>query len=139
MKQDLKTAFHKEMAKARTYYVDNKLDLAFSHLERAHVLGQRYFKTHFLSHWWMFKVGIRRGDYREIFGQITRMMAVVPGYLFGWVPKGNTGGADVSPIKPMAAPADLAPLLADYNVAKDVRGRLLIIALLLTLLMLIVK
>ena len=30
-----------------------------------------------------------------------------------WVPRGNTGGANVSAFAPMAVPADLAPLVED--------------------------
>lgn len=133
MKQVLKSAFRAEMTQARSCYAVNNLDRAFRHFERAHVIGQRYFIPHMVSHWWMFKIGIRRADFREILGQITRMIAVVPGFVFGWVPKGNTGGANVSPIKPMSIPDDLQPLLADYNVAKDVWLRLLMFVALLVL------
>ena len=45
------------------------------------------------------------------------------------VPKGNTGGANVSPVKPMDYPSDLKPLLADYSVWSDVRRRLLFLAI----------
>lgn len=132
MKQELKTAFREEMATARNYYNGGELDQAFHHFERAHIIGQQSLTRHMISHWWMFKIGIRKSDFREIFGQTTRMVAVIPGYVFGWVPKGNTGGANVSPIKPMAIPEDLAPMLADYSVARDVWKRIfLFIALLL--------
>ena len=132
MKQELKTAFREEMAKARTCYEAGELDQAFHHFERAHIIGQQSLTRHMVSHWWMFKIGIRKSDFREIFGQTTRMVAVIPGYVFGWVPKGNTGGANVSPIKPMAIPEDLAPMLADYSVARDVWKRVfLFIALML--------
>jgi len=132
MKQELKTAFRKEMATARTRYEAGELDQAFHHFERAHIIGQQSLTRHMVSHWWMFKIGIRKSDFREISGQTTRMLAVIPGYVFGWVPKGNTGGANVSPIKPMVIPQDLAPMLADYSVAKDVWKRVfLFIALIL--------
>jgi len=132
MKQELKTAFREEMATARGCYEAGKLDQAFHHLERAHIIGQQSLTRHMISHWWMFKIGIRKSDLREIFGQTTRMIAVIPGYVFGWVPKGNPGGANVSPIKPMAIPEDLVPMLADYSVAKDIWKRVfLFIALLL--------
>ncbi len=75
----------------------------------------------------MLKLGFRRSDRREIRGQIVRLAAVIPGYIFGWVPKGNTGGADVSAIKPMAIPKDLEPLLQDYSVSRDVIVRILIL------------
>ncbi|WP_425062077.1 DUF3703 domain-containing protein [Pyruvatibacter mobilis] len=111
---------------AKEAYSRDQLDEAFRLLERAHILGQRYFTTHFITHWWMLKVGIRKTDWREIRGQVLRMIAVIPGYLFGWVPKGNTGGADVSALKPMPIPDDLTTLLNDYNVWTDVLLRVLI-------------
>ena len=124
MKQALKSAFEREMGQARNAFAAQSWDQSFAHLERAHILGQRYFLTHIVSHWWMLRVALRKTDWREVRGQLMRMVAVVPGYLFGWVPKGNTGGANVSALKPMKLPDDLAPLLKDYRVWADVVGRL---------------
>ena len=61
----------------------------------------------------MLKIGFGRKDIREIFGQIIRMIAVFPASLFGWVPVGNTGGANVSALKPMPIPHDLALFLEE--------------------------
>lgn len=108
MKRELRDAFETEMAHARTAYGRGDLDAAFLHLERAHVLGQRFFRPHWVSHWWMLRVGLRRGDSREIAGQVLRLAAVGPLSLVGWVPLGNTGGANVSAVKPMPIPDDLA-------------------------------
>ena len=127
MNSNLKTAWTAEMSRARTAYAAHEHALAVHHLERAHILGQRFFLTHWSTHWWMLKLGFRRSDRREIRGQIVRLAAVIPGYIFGWVPKGNTGGADVSAIKPMAIPKDLEPLLQDYSVSRDVIVRILIL------------
>lgn len=124
MHTPLKHAFAQEIAKARAAYGKGDLELTFHHLERAHILGQRFFWRHALSHWWMLKVGLRQKRASEIKGQLLRLVATVPGYLFGWVPKGNTGGANVSPVTPMPLPADLAPLLDDYKVGWDVARRL---------------
>lgn len=71
----------------------------------------------------MLRIGVRRGDRREIIGQVVRLIAVVPGYLIGWIPKGNSGGANVSALRPMTIPPDIAPLLADYSIQKDVLKR----------------
>lgn len=125
MKATIKIAFDQEMSLARDAYNRDQLDDSFRFLERAHILGQRYFKTHLMTHWWMLKVGIRKTDWREIRGQFFRILAVLPGYLFGWVPKGNTGGANVSALKPMRIPDDLATLLKGYNVWRDVLMRLI--------------
>jgi arylesterase / paraoxonase len=124
MKSDVKTAFQSEMRQARSAFSAQSWDESFRHLERAHILGQRYFITHVWTHLWMLKVAVRKADWREIRGQIMRLVAVVPGYLFGWVPKGNTGGANVSALLPMPVPKDLEPYLRDYRVWADVMGRL---------------
>ena len=124
MDANVKAAYTIELKAARTAYFNGLLDDSFNHLERAHILGQRYFYAHWVTHWWMLKVGIRKQDFREIVGQLLRMAATIPGYILGWVPKGNTGGADVSAVRPMPIPDDLTSLLSDYDVWKDVRSRL---------------
>ena len=98
------------MADARAHYRAGELDASFRSLERAHILGQRQVWPHTLAHWWMFKVGWRRRDPGEVFGQVSRILASL---IFSriWVPVGNTGGADVSPLRPMPVPSDLAATL----------------------------
>lgn len=122
-------AFCREMADAREAYAAARYATAFLHLERAHILGQRHFIRHWITHWWMLKVGLRRRDRREIVGQILRLVAVVPGFVFGWVPKGNTGGANVSAVRPMGMPADLVDILGPYSIWRDVLQRLFLFAL----------
>lgn len=122
MNSRAKTAFMAEMQQARRHFEAGALDQAFSHLERAHILGQRNTVLHTWSHWWMFRVGLRRGDFREVRGQVARMLASV---LFSriWVPEGNTGGAYVSPLKPMPIPADLRELLQKNKQVRNGWGR----------------
>lgn len=124
--RDKKAAFRREMRYARNAIRDGDLDTAFRQLERAHVLGQRWLAPHLSSHWWMLCVALRRRDGREIRGQIQRLLATFPGYAFGWVPKGNTGGANVHPLKPMPVPEDLRAKIGPYSVTLDVLGRLLV-------------
>jgi hypothetical protein len=111
MRQKLKNAYCLEMDDAIRFYELNELASAFHHLERAHILGQSYIIPHTKSHWWMLKVGFKKHNIREIFGQITRIIASV---LFSkiWVPAGNTGGANVNPLKPMPIPEDLKKILS---------------------------
>lgn len=127
MKKELREAFESEMTKAKRLYSADNLSAAFHHLERAHILGQRFYVPHVVSHWWMLKVGLKRSDLREIFGQLMRIIASA-GSLLGWVPAGNTGGADVSPIKPMPIPDDLASLLKDERAPSMIRFAFRIIA-----------
>jgi hypothetical protein len=110
MRQKRMDAYCLEMSEAKRFYELNEFNSAFYHLERAHILGQNYMIPHTKSHWWMLKVGFKTHDFKEIFGQVTRMIASV---LFSkvWVPTGNTGGAYVSPFKPMPVPDDLNKLI----------------------------
>ena len=112
MKKTIKSAYNAEVATAITLFRSQRFKECFVHLERAHILGQRSYLPHLRSHWWMLKVGIKIRDWREILGQMLRLIASV-GSLIGMVPMGNTGGANVSPIKPMPLPDDLAPYFVD--------------------------
>ena len=82
----------------------------FRHLERAHVLAQRMTGRHTFIHWRMLIAGLRRGDVREVVGQVPRIVASI---LFSrlWVPRGNTGRSRVSAFKPMPVPRDLQHLV----------------------------
>ena len=110
----LRQAYETEMTTAVNQFGTGDFQLAFSHLERAHILGQSFPIEHARAHWWMFKVGWKRRDVVEIAGQLPRIMGAL---LFSrvWVPKGNTGGARVSPFKPMPIPEDLQTLLEKYG------------------------
>lgn len=105
-------AFAEEMRQARQYYKATDWDRAFHHLERAHILGQRDTMAHLKAHRWMLKVGCKKRDARELLGQCARLLAAL---VFSriWVPVGNTGGANVSALKPMPLPADLQGLMED--------------------------
>jgi len=111
MRDELKAAYNLELDEAMRCYTVNELDSAFYHLERAHILGQRFIIPHTKSHWWMLKIGIKNQDFKQVFGQITRMIASV---IFSkiWVPLGNTGGVNVNPMKPMPIPQDLKAILS---------------------------
>jgi len=110
MNPELRAAFELEIAAASDARGRGDLNLAFSHLERAHILGQRHTRPHVRSHVGMLRIGWQRNDMREFIGQLTRIAAAL---VFSriWVPLGNTGGANVSPIKPMPIPPDLADAL----------------------------
>jgi len=107
MPTKLKAAFNEEMQQAKSLYAQGQYPQSFQHLERAHVLGQRHYIPHVINHYWMLKIGVRRRDLREVVGQALRIIGSA-GSLIGWIPIGNTGGANVSPIKPMPIPPDLA-------------------------------
>jgi hypothetical protein len=87
------------------------LRLEWHHLERAHILGQRWPREHNAVHWRMLKFGIRIKNGRGVIGQVPRLVFGGVKSFVGTVPLGNTGGADVPPLKPMDLPTDLAMIL----------------------------
>lgn len=109
-KNKLKTKFLEELSKGRQLFDNKDYDRAFYYFERAHILGQPSYTSHVKSHYWMLRVGLKRVDFREVVGQIIRILGSV-GSLFGKYPVGNTGGANVSPFKTMPIPDDLKPYL----------------------------
>ncbi|MBP7703700.1 MAG: DUF3703 domain-containing protein [Caulobacter sp.] len=103
-------AYRSVMKEARGAYGAGALDHCFSLLERAHILGQPWIVPHTVSHWMMLKVGLRRGDLREIWGQVIRLAFGGLLSAVGILPEGNTGGADVPAKKPLPLPADLVSI-----------------------------
>lgn len=95
---------------------------SFHRLERAHVLSQTSTWDHVRVHWHMLLWGLRQHDRREIAGQLLRIVGAATKTAFGLVPIGNTGGANVSPVKPMPVPHDLAAILAGAEPARGERS-----------------
>ena len=110
MKSSLHKAFVIEITLAKQFYHAKAWQKCFHHLQRAHILGQSYVIPHTLSHWWMLKMGLKQRRIKEVLGQTMRIAASL---VFSkiWVPKGNTGGTDVSAFKPMEIPDDLKSYL----------------------------
>jgi hypothetical protein len=70
---------------------------------------------HVRTHVAMLGAALRRRDRREIVGQVVRLLVAAPGSWTGRYPVGNTGGADVSALRPMPIPADLQVFLEGHN------------------------
>jgi hypothetical protein len=51
--------------------------------------------------------GFRQKSPREVLCHSMRILGAATKTVIGWVPAGNTGGANVSPIKPLPIPEDL--------------------------------
>ena len=81
--------------------------VAFQHLERAHVLGQATTVEHVRVHWRMFLWATRHRKVGEALGQFWRLAAAAAMTGIGRLPAGNTGGANVSGFRPMPIPPDL--------------------------------
>lgn len=86
--------------------------VAYCWLERAHILTQRMPLAHAKSHWLMLKLGVLTKDWREVVGQLPRIVAAL---LFSriWVPVGNTGRARISAFSVMPLSTDLEELLRE--------------------------
>jgi Protein of unknown function (DUF3703) len=94
---------------------NGQLQACWQHYERAHIIGQRYPLQHSYVHWQMLKFGIKIKSIKEIFGQVTRLVFGGVKSFVGTVPIGNTGGANVPPLKPMEIPADIAEIFKNYS------------------------
>lgn len=115
MPDGLKIHYRKELELYKTELDKGNLSLAWRHLERAHILGQPWPREHSHVHWVMLKFGFRIKDMREIVGQIPRLPVGGVKSFVGTIPVGNTGGADVPPLRPMEIPEDLQATLKPYR------------------------
>ena len=111
----LRLYFQQELQAARAAYARQDAVGAFHHLERAHVLGQRWALSHTHVHLLMLGHGLWTRNLREILGQVPRIVFGFLGSLVGRVPTGNTGGANVKAEQPMPIPADLQQLLTQHT------------------------
>ncbi len=96
-----------ELQTATALAAQGQAQPAFTHLERAHVLGQASTAHHVRVHWRMFLWGLQQRDAKECLGQLFRIIGAATKTVFGLIPHGNTGGANVSPFKPMAVSTEL--------------------------------
>jgi hypothetical protein len=108
----LRNALERELSSARRTEASGDTRLAWSHLERAHVLSQAHAFPHLRVHWLMLRFAFRRRDCRELIGQLVRLALAAPGSWAGRAPLGNTGGANVGIFTPMPIPPDVQELLA---------------------------
>ena len=100
-----------EVASAARAESDGDPHLAFRHLERAHILGQKSTWLHTQTHILTMRWGLRQPSSREVAGQLFRVVGAATKTAFGLVPAGNTGGANVSPFRTLPIPADLQILM----------------------------
>lgn len=107
----LAAAFDKELESAKDDVRARRYDDGMRHLERAHVLGQTFFREHMRVHGWMLRVALERVDVIGALGQIARIVLGAIGTPLGRLPIGNTGSSDVPMFQRMAIPADLARLI----------------------------
>jgi hypothetical protein len=111
MPADLKPYFQKELTEADNTFTKKHYQQSWRHLERAHVLGQPYPFAHSFVHWKMLLFGIKTKNTKEIIGQIPRLLVGGVKSFVGNIPVGNTGGANVPPLKHMEIPEDLLTII----------------------------
>jgi hypothetical protein len=116
MPSTLKPYFLKELKYYKTALTDNDLQMAWRHLEKAHVIGQAYPYQHSYVHWKMFLFGIKIKDMKEIVGQIPRLLAGGVKSFVGKIPVGNTGGASVPPLQSLPIEEDVAEIFKKAGV-----------------------
>ena len=85
--------------------------LSWYHLERAHIIGQKYPIEHSLVHWKMLLFGIKIKNTKEVLGQIPRLLLGGVKSFVGNVPVGNTGGANVPPLRVMQIEPELLQII----------------------------
>ena len=113
--EGLKEHVNDELLKSKEAFNKGELQTSWRHLERAHVLGQAYPIEHSRAHWQMLLFALRIKNTKEIIGQIPRLLVGVVKSFVGEIPLGNTGGANVPPLKPMEIPEDLKNILNKYK------------------------
>lgn len=63
--------------------------------------------------------GIKQKDFREVWGQVIRLVGAALLTAVKGVPEGNTGGSKVSPLKPMRIDPYLANIIQKAKYDKD--------------------
>lgn len=114
MPAGLRGSYLKELELYKTYLSDNDLQHAWRQLERAHIIGQPWAVEHTEIHWLMLRFGFKIKDWHEIFGQLPRLVIGGVKSFVGKIPVGNTGGANVPPLKPMEIPSDIVEIMKPY-------------------------
>lgn len=95
----LKPYFDSELEKFKLEYSNKNFEMAWKHLEKAHIIGQKYPFAHTFVHWKMLQFGFKIKNKKEVLGQIPRLIFSGVKSFVGKIPEGNPGGANVPPLK----------------------------------------
>ncbi len=120
MPEVLKPYYELELREHRNNYGSGNLQKAWRHLERAHVIGQAYPYEHSCVHLKMLQFGFRIKSARKILGQIPRLLVGGVKSFVGKIPVGNTGGANVPPLKPLPIEKDIMDIFEKAGLARTV-------------------
>ena len=105
-----------ELNNYQIQYVNGNLKKAWSHLENAHIIGQKYPYAHTFVHWKMLQFGIKIKNRKEVLGQIPRLLFGGIKSFVGKIPEGNPGGANVPPLKPFPIKKELQAIFTKAEV-----------------------
>lgn len=108
----LQPYYRQELSDYKASFMARDYAKAWRHLERAHIIGQAWPYEHTYVHWQMLRFGLTIKNRHEVIGQLPRLLVGGVKSFVGKIPVGNTGGADVPPLKPMEIPEDLERILA---------------------------
>lgn len=111
MPEGLKTHYRQELEKYKKEIAKANLQTAWGQLETAHIIGQPWFVQHTQIHWLMLMFGIKIKNKKEILGQLPRLLPGGVKSFVGKIPTGNTGGANVPPLRTMEIPEELKNMM----------------------------
>ncbi|UXX80382.1 DUF3703 domain-containing protein [Reichenbachiella carrageenanivorans] len=115
MPDELKSFYQKEIETYHRALADLDYPKAWHHLERAHIIGQRYAWPHTETHSYMLYLGFRQKKVKEVLGQALRLILGAPFSLIGQIPVGNVGSTRVSMIKRQRIPTDIQAMFSKTN------------------------
>lgn len=107
--------YKNELGQYKTALNRQDFESAWHHLERAHIIGQRYPYQHTETHWKMLLLAIRTGNCKEVLGQTVRLILGAPFSFIDKVPIGNIGSTRVSMVKPQQVPEDIVELFSEVE------------------------
>ncbi|WP_040251708.1 DUF3703 domain-containing protein [Psychroserpens mesophilus] len=114
--KELKPYFNSELEIYENELSCGNFIKAWNHLERAHIIGQKYPYAHTLVHWKMLHFGILIKNRTEIIGQIPRLIFGGVKSFVGKIPVGNPGGANVPPLKSYPIEKDLQDIFVKSGI-----------------------
>ena len=86
-------------------------------LTAAHIVGQLDLTLHIQSHLAMLRLAWIEKRWSELFGQLLRLTLAPLGHMFGKLPLGNTGRANVSAFKVMPVSKDIQSIIDSARVS----------------------
>lgn len=101
---------HNEIRLYSEARVKNDHNACFEHLSRAHIISQLSWIHHLYVHFLMYKYACSRKDYKEVKGQVLRMIVTIPGHILKKIPSGNIGWTTIGLTETRPIPHDLVKL-----------------------------